>query len=276
MQPSRLILSLVFLCHSFVVLNLAFAADPSPIILAHRGGAHEYEENTMEGFRACYVRGIRGYETDIRMTKDGVLVILHDDTLNRTHNASGAVELKTVAELKDVVTKKGQKLLFLDEFLDYFADKPGVYIELEMKTSNKKLYPDARIAEYCQKLYSAANARKADDSTYVFSSFDERPLKAIHTLDSKAPMSLIASKPCSAEFIARAKQLGADRIACNINGTSRKSVQDAHKQGLLVNCWPGRAAADYYLAKGLGVDVHCTDIPTAIQGIKEQLPTQTR
>src|SRR5690606_40894459 len=101
-------------------------------------------ENTMEAFRACYEKGIRGFETDIRMTKDGVLVILHDDSLDRTYNASGAVESKMAAELKDVVSKKGQRFLFLDEFLDYFADKPGVYIELEMKVSNKALYPDER------------------------------------------------------------------------------------------------------------------------------------
>lgn len=252
------------------------AQDTGPIILAHRGGTHEFEENTLEGFRACYERGIRGFETDIRMTKDGVLVILHDDSLDRTHNGSGAVEHKTAAELRKVTTKKGQRLLFLDEFLDYFADKPGVYIELEMKTSNKTLYPDDRIADYCRKLYSAAQPRRADGSTYIYTSFDERPLKAIHALDAKAPMSLIAGKPCSTEFIQRAKAVGADRIACQLNGTSRAAVQEARKNGLRVNGWPGRSVQDYYLALGLGLDVHCTDIPTVIQGAKEKLPPLPR
>lgn len=258
--------------------NRASAEDKSPakpsgpIILAHRGGAYEFEENTLEGFRACYERGIRGFETDVRMTKDGVLVILHDDSLDRTHNATGAVEQKTAAELKDVATKKGQKLLFFDEFLGYFADKPGVYIELEMKTRTKTLYPDDRIDDYCRKLHSAAEARKAAGSTYVYSSFDERPLKAMHALDARAPLSLIASKPCSADFIERAKAVGADRIACQLNGTSRAAVLEARKNGLLVNGWPGRSVQDYYLALGLGIDVHCTDIPTVIQAAKEKLP----
>lgn len=244
----------------------------APIILAHRGGAHEYEENTMEGFRTCYEQGIRGYETDIRMTKDGVLVILHDDSLDRTHDATGAIEHKTIEELQGVVTKKGQKLLFLDEFLDYFSDKPGVYIELEMKTSNKKLYPDPRIQEYCQKLHAAAVKKKHKDSEYIFTSFDERPLRAIHEIDPKAPMSLIASKPCSSEFIARAKAVGADRIACQLKGTTRVAVEEAHKNGLKVNCWPGHRVADYFLAIGLGVDVHCTDIPTAVFDVHRRLP----
>jgi glycerophosphoryl diester phosphodiesterase len=247
------------------------AQDKDPIILAHRGGAYEFEENTMEGFRACYERGIRGFETDVRMTKDGALVILHDDKLDRTHNATGSIEDMTAAELREVATKKGQKMLFLDELLGYFADKPGVYIEWEMKTGNKSLYPDERIAEYCQKVHSAIEARKAKGSTYVYTSFDERPLKAIHALDAKAPMSLIASKPCSAEFIQRAKDVGADRIACQINGTSRTAVREAQKAGLMVNGWPGRGAQDYHLAIGLGLDVHCTDVPVAVIEAKERM-----
>lgn len=267
-------MNLRWIAASLLLLGLTGAGHvfaEGPIILAHRGGAYEFEENTMEGFRACYERGIRGFETDVRMTKDGVLVILHDDSLDRTHNATGPVEHKTAAELKDVVTKKGQKMLFLDELLEYFADKPGVYIELEMKIKNKKLYPDEVIDDYCKKIYAAAEARKPEGSTYVYSSFDERPLKAIHALDSKAPMSLIASKPCSAEFIERAKLVGADRIACQLKGTSREDIEAAHKNGIGVNCWPGRADEDYLLARGLGADVHCTDIPTVIQGVKEKL-----
>ncbi len=268
---ARPLASALLLTSLLAITSRVEAQDQLPIILAHRGGAHEFEENTMEGFRACYERGIRGFETDVRMTKDGVLVILHDDTLDRTHNATGPVEHKTAAELRDVVTKKGQKMLLLEELLDYFADKPGVYIEWEMKTKNRSLYPDERIANYCQKLYAAAEKRKATGSTYVYSSFDERPLQAIDVLAPDAPMSLIASQPCSAEFIQRAKEVGADRIACQMNGTSRAAVAEAHKAGLLVNGWPGRGAQDYHLAIGLGLDVHCTDVPVAVIGVRERL-----
>ncbi|HVJ69677.1 MAG TPA: glycerophosphodiester phosphodiesterase [Caulifigura sp.] len=254
-----------------VLAGPVVAQEKDPIILAHRGGAHEFEENTLQGFSACYQRGIRGFETDVRMTKDGALVILHDDTLDRTHNATGSIENSTAAQLKDVVTKKGSKLLFLDELLGYFADKPGVYIEWEMKTSNKMLYPDERIADYCQKVHSAIEARKAKGSTYVYTSFDERPLKAMHAIDAEAPMSLIASKPCSAEFIQKAKAVGADRIACQINGSSRAAVREAQKAGLMVNGWPGRGAQDYYLAIGLGLDVHCTDVPVQVISAKERM-----
>ncbi|TWT65223.1 glycerophosphodiester phosphodiesterase [Allorhodopirellula solitaria] len=274
-------LRFVLLCQLMAGLVFAlngYADDvhPMPLILAHRGGAFEFEENTMEGFRACYERGIRGYETDIRMTKDGVLVLLHDDSLDRTHNASGPVEEKTAAELKDVQTKKGQSFLLLEDFLAYFQDKPGVYLELEMKTSNKELYPDARIAEYCDKLYAMAKKYKPTDSDYLFTSFDERPLVAMRKLDVHWPIAIIASKPLSLEFIKRAERLQATHIACQISGTSREMVQQAQKLGYKINGWPGRKVEDYYLAIGLGLDVACTDIPTVIQQTKEDLPARDK
>lgn len=259
---------------AFTVNCFADELDQMPLILAHRGGAHEFEENTMEGFEACYERGIRGFETDIRMTKDGVLVLLHDDSLDRTHLASGPVEEKLANELKDVQTKKGQAFLLLEDFLKYFQNKPGVYLELEMKTSNEKLYPDARIAGYCDKLYALAKKYKPDDSEYLFTSFDERPLVAMRKLDADWPIAIIAGKPLSQEFIERAERLQATHIACQLSGTSRELVQKAQKLGYKVNGWPGHNVEDYYLAIGLGLDVACTDIPTVIQQTKENLPAR--
>ncbi len=239
--------------------------------MAHRGGAHEYEENTMEAFRACYEKGIRGFETDIRMTKDGVLVILHDDSLDRTYEASGAVESKTAAELKDVVSKKGQPFLFLEEFLDYFADKPGVYIELEMKVSNKTLYPDERVRQMCRTLLEQAEAKRPESSIYAYTSFDDRALREIRRLDEQAPTLFITGKPLSEEIIARATDLKVNYIGCQLSGTSRTLVKQAQKQGFKVNCWPGHTIEDYFLGLGLGVDVHCTDIPMAVLKVKKKL-----
>ena len=269
----RLIVGLMC-CAVWLNAHPATAQVKGPLVMAHRGGAHEMEENTMAAFRTSYEKGIRGFETDVRMTKDGVFVILHDDSLDRTHTATGAVEAKTVAELQGVKSKKSsEKLLFLEEFLDYFADKPGVYLELEMKTSNKKLYPDDRIEEYCHKLHKIAEARKPKGSIYAFTSFDERPLKAVRALDEKAQTLFIAGKPLSPEFIQKAKSLKVNYIGCQLSGTSRTMVKEAQKQGFKVNCWPGHTVEDYYLSLGLGVNVHCTDIPLAIQKVKEHLMT---
>ncbi len=253
-------------CWAFLFsAHTAFAAVRGHLY-AHRGGAHEFEENTMAAFRASYDAGLRGFETDVRMTKDGVLVILHDDKLERTHNATGPVEELTAEELRAVTAKKGgEKMLFLEELLAFLADKPGIYLELEMKTSNKTLYPDERLEEYCRKLLAAANAAKGRGSSYFFTSFDERPLKIMKTLDPQADIMFISGGPCNDELIKKGKDLGCKRIAFKMDGTSRAAVRDAHKAGLLVNGWPGHTLEDYHLAIGLGIDGICSDIPVAIQ-----------
>src|SRR5690606_10597395 len=74
---------------------VAFSAEKEPgLLFAHRGGAHEFEENTLAAFKASYEKGLRGFETDVRMTRDGRFVVLHDDSLERTHDAAGPVEEK--------------------------------------------------------------------------------------------------------------------------------------------------------------------------------------
>lgn len=242
-----------------------------PIIVAHRGGAGEFEENTLAACKASYERGIRGFEIDIRLTKDGELVVIHDDTLDRTHHGQGSAEHLTAEELRPIKTKKiGEPVLFLEELLNYFADKPGIYLELEMKTSNKSLYPDERIAEYCQKLHVMATAKQPEGSLYLFTSFDKRPLREIRKIDAKATTLYINGKACSQEFVDEAKELGATFIGCSLDKTSRFAVREAQKAGIKVSGWPGKSIEDFQLAILLGMDVHCTDFPMAVIDFKEK------
>jgi glycerophosphoryl diester phosphodiesterase len=242
-------------------------AEPKkPFHFAHRGGSFEFEENTLFAFRSSYEKGIRGFETDIRMTKDGKLVILHDDSLDRTHNGKGPVEELDAETAKGITTKKqGEPLLFLDTLLDFLADKPGLYVEFEMKTSNKALYPDDRIEEYVREVHSHIAARKPAESTWVFTSFDPRPLKAIRKIDPEAEIMFIKGGPLDESVISAATEIGAHRVACKMEGTTRLAVKDAQKRGFIVTGWPGHDLNDYFLGLGLGVDAICSDVPVRIQ-----------
>ena len=137
-------------------------------LFSHRGGRMEHDENTLSAFQASYDAGYRGFETDIRMTADGALVVTHDSSLERTTNGSGTVEEKTEAEIRQLVTKQGNKMMFLDELLDFLKGKEGLYVEFEMKTKPEELYPEARLHEYCDKLYKAVKAIQPDDALFVF------------------------------------------------------------------------------------------------------------
>ena len=69
-------------------------------VAAHRGWSTVYPENTMEAFRAAIDLGVDQIETDVRVTRDGELVLIHDETVDRTTNGSGRVIDMTLSELK--------------------------------------------------------------------------------------------------------------------------------------------------------------------------------
>jgi glycerophosphoryl diester phosphodiesterase len=244
----------------------AVAEERKTFHFAHRGGAFEFEENTLCAFRSSYEKGIRGFETDVRMTKDGRLVILHDDSLDRTHHGEGPVEALDAAAAKGTTTRnQGEPLLFLETLLDFLADKSGLYVEFEMKTKNKALYPDERIDAYVREVHRQISARRPEGSTWVFTSFDPRPLKAMRRLDPNAEIMLIKGGPLDDALMTEAREIGARRIACKMEGTTRLGVKAAQERGFIVTGWPGRDLNDYFLGLGLGVDAICTDVPVKIQ-----------
>ena len=144
-------------------------------IHAHRGGRAEFDENTLSAFKSSYEKGLRGFETDVRMSRDGALAIMHDSSTERTTEGSGAIEDLSETELRLIKTRRGNPILFLDELVAYFSDKPGLYVEFEMKTDPNR-YPEEKLARYCEKLYRSVVPEMPKTSTVVFTSFDKRPL----------------------------------------------------------------------------------------------------
>lgn len=109
-------------------------------VAAHRGLCAKYPENTMEAFRAAVEVGVDQIETDVRITKDGVLVLIHDETVDRTTNGSGKVCEMTYAELLalDAGIKKsecfaGAKIPMLTELLELVKEHPAMTLDLELK-----------------------------------------------------------------------------------------------------------------------------------------------
>lgn len=244
----------------------AFAQSQEVRFFSHRGGRMEYDENTLSAFEASYKAGYRGYETDIRMTKDGKLVILHDSNLVRTTDTEGVVEQMTEAQIRQARTKKGNKVLFLDELMDWLDSKGDVtYVEFELKTSPVELYPEERLREYCDKLYERVTRNQPKGATYLFTSGDYRGLRYLQQTYPGVQMLLITGKPCNDETIALCKAMGIDRLGATMDGTSRSAVKKAHEQGLIVSLWPGQSVADAMLGIYLGADFLCTDIPMEVK-----------
>lgn len=239
----------------------AFAQQPQIRVFSHRGGRMEHDENTMQAFVASDKAGYTGYETDIRMTKDGKLIVTHDSKLDRTTNGSGAVEKKTLAEIQKLDTKKGNKMLTLDELMAFLKDKKGLYVEFEMKTAPVELYPTARLEEYIDKLYNAVWPNKPADADFLFTSSDVRALRMMRERHPDTELLLIVNEPLNKETIAFAESLNMNRIGAKMGGTSRDAVKLAHDKGIIVSLWPGQSIADYMLGVWLGADYLCTDKP---------------
>ena len=113
-------------------------------VAAHRGWSAEYPENTMLAFRKAAELGVDQIEIDVRMTKDGELVIIHDPTVDRTTDGTGNVCDLTLEEIKklDAGVKKdarfaGERIPTFTEFMDYIKDFDMMTLDIELK-----LYPE--------------------------------------------------------------------------------------------------------------------------------------
>ena len=267
--------TLSILCLAIMLLGgatITSAQEAEVKLFAHRGGAHEYDENTLAAFEQTYSKGIRGYETDIRRTKDGKLVIFHDDTFKRIVGVDGGIEDLTLEEVRKLKTKKGNQIPTLDEVIAFFKDKPGVYIEFEMKT-NKPMYGEAELHQYCDEIYQKAYSNKPQDSDYVLTSFDKRPLQYLKSTYPEVDLLFIKGEALSQSVVDETKAMGIKRIGASVHGTSRNMVLEAKKQGLTVSLWPGRSVDDFLLGVYLGSDYLCSDVPIAVtEWVKANAP----
>ncbi len=133
--------------HLILTLSLIFSTKidlPERGICAHRGARDTYPENTLPAFREAVRLGVQMVEFDVRMTKDGHLVILHDETVDRTTDGHGPVAEKTLEEVRQLdagtwkSTKfKGVRIPTLQEALAVFP--PNIWLNVHVKGSSREL-----------------------------------------------------------------------------------------------------------------------------------------
>ena len=109
-------------------------------VAAHRGWSTKYPENTLEAMKAALEIGADQLETDVRITKDGELVLMHDATVDRTTNGTGKVCDLTLAEIRqlDAGIKKAPEFAGLQvptfiEFMELVKDHPTITLDVELK-----------------------------------------------------------------------------------------------------------------------------------------------
>src|SRR5690625_6609337 len=125
-----------------------------PLIIAHRGASGNAPENTLAAFQLAVEEGADGIELDVHLSKDGELVVIHDDTLDRTTNGTGRVQDKDLDELKTYDAGSwfdskfaSERIPLLQEVIDILPD--DVFLNVEIKNS-----PTVRSEEHTSELQS--------------------------------------------------------------------------------------------------------------------------
>ncbi len=144
-------------------------------IIAHRGASGYAPENTISSFKKAIELGSTSFEFDVQMTKDGKLVVIHDEVLGRTVDTTGYVIYTNYMDIVNHSAGKWfsdeyahERVPLLEEVLDLFSETDRIHLEI------KKLFIDNRNME--DKIYSMLKAFKFTENTIV-SSFNHRSIK---------------------------------------------------------------------------------------------------
>ena len=241
------------------------AAESAPTILAHRGSRNEYDDNAAGGFARCLARGVRGFETDIRFSKDKALVIMHDRNVERTTDGKGIVEEMTLAELKACkINNCSEPVPTVEEIMDLLKGRKDTYIELEMKAYPDDFYTPAVLDEYCRALAGLAKS-KLEPGTYAFTCFNTNTLAAMRKAAPDAKLGYIMGRGLTDEDLETAKALGCRSVAPLLVKTPKEMVDKAHALGMTVTLWMVQNAADYGEAAAKGADYVTSDCAALLQ-----------
>lgn len=206
-----------------------FATVAEPIVLVHRGGRYEeawkaIPENTVEKFDLAIKSGCKAFETDVKMTADGVLVIAHDALLN--HYLTNVTDQSQIEFSKaDAVTNapigtSSCHIPTLAQLLESFKRVEGLQrIEFEMKVKDGRgskgvldYYRGENLTNYCNRLYAAVS-EALPAGTYAFTSFDAEAVKTMKKLHPEASTGYIENKVISWGMIKKAQKYGCDSIS---------------------------------------------------------------
>jgi len=158
------------------------------VVAAHRGQPDQNAaENAISSFTASLAAGVPFLEIDIATTRDGVLCLMHDDTLDRTTTGTGAVTARTWAEVQSARLKRGNGTV-LDEKVPRFDDvlawgrKAGAYFELDVKTTTR--FGD---------VVNAVRAAGMENRVLIVT-YNLPDVKTVHALDLRVMISVTAEK----------------------------------------------------------------------------------
>ena len=228
--------------------------------IAHRGASGTFPENTVCAFRAAIDAGAEMCELDVQLSRDGAIVVIHDETVERTTDGKGEVAELTLEELKrlDAGAKfkggavKGERIPTLDEVFSATSGKCALNIELKA----------GGLEHQVAQIMQARNAL-ADS---IVSSFDWEYLKNIQQLHFNIRVGLLAEeKPV--DLMMNAVAMRAHSINPRWDMVTSDLCKAAHERGLKVYTWTVDADARMRALIACGVDGIMTNYPERLRKV---------
>ena len=202
MNKKYLILWLLLSFGFIIIITLdmlrGYKLDPEQavvqsLIIAHRGANDRFNEHTLTAYKISSEDRVDYIEIDLRMTKDGELVAMHDDTINRTTNGKGKVSDYTLDELKEfnTVSTYDDEIVFeeiptLREIFDSFSDTENFYIETRLV--GNQLAMEETLIELLRE-YNLLTAERV-----ILQSFSKKSLDKLKLLAPELPLTLLFKK----------------------------------------------------------------------------------
>ena len=227
---------------------------PSPIVFAHRGASAHAPENTLEAFELASQQGADGIELDVKLSADGIPVVIHDATVDRTTNGSGPVADLELATLQKLDAGEGQRIPTLDEV---FASLGGQLL-INVELTNYKAPNDQLVEKVVEVI------KKHDLSeSILLSSFFSKNLKRAANLLPKTPRGLLALPGLLGGWARTYGFRLGDYQALHpfYKNTTAQQIARAHRMGRRVHVWTVNAADQIHQLLGWGVDGIITDDP---------------
>lgn len=237
-----------------------------PLIAAHRGGAALWPENSLLAFRNALTLGVDFVETDVHLTSDGEVVVLHDPKLDRTTTGVGAVAERRLADLASVRlraadgTPTDEPVPSLGQLLDLLAPS-RVRLLLEIKIDAAR----RRYAGIEEKALALIRARGLSARVLLLA-FEPDTLRRVRALDAEIPTVLLLSKARMerdgvAAVVREAQEIRATHLGIDHRAVDAATVSAARAAGLALGAWTVNTEADMRRIADLGVDVLITDRP---------------
>jgi glycerophosphoryl diester phosphodiesterase len=188
-------------------------------------------------------------EIDVRRTADGLLVVLHDETVNRTTNGKGRIDRLCLRDIEKFNAGNGEHIPTLEEVLKVAAGEAGLMLELKVK----------EVAQQTVEVVREAGFR----DPVIYASFLHDELTHVRAVDPEASLMVLFGRLPQAP-VARAIKYGASHVGLRHDKATRALVGSFHRAGLLVFVYTADALSDIQHAYSLDVDGVISNFPERI------------